>query len=120
MPGSIRAKDRVVDGITERWCAKCREWLWIEDFCKQRGCTLGRTSECKLCRNERRSASERARAIRNGWVAMRELRASDRARRRAEREASRQRRRDLSDSGRDGRFRAGNYPKHRWGMARQG
>jgi hypothetical protein len=106
MPGGVRAKDRVVEGVAERFCNKCREWVWIEEFCKNRTCTEGRTSECRICRNERRSAEIRARAIRNGWVALRELRETDRARRREERDARRDRDTVVLNRDRKGRFSA--------------
>jgi hypothetical protein len=50
-----RTTERLDDeGIVERQCRTCRDWMVLDLFCKDINCHRGRTHECKACRQKRR------------------------------------------------------------------
>lgn len=53
-----RARDRIIDGAHERCCNHCDEWIWIQEFERNKWCHLGRTAECNLCGRARRARYE--------------------------------------------------------------
>ena len=54
--GRSIAEERVDDeGIIERRCRKCGDWMVLSLFCRDINCFRGRTHECKPCRQKRRA-----------------------------------------------------------------
>jgi hypothetical protein len=107
-----KARNRIVEGVHERLCNHCSEWLWSEEFRKARWCHLGRAAECRLC-NCARQARYRARR-----VALRGLQPENRPRIRqvsADRGSA-----GLPDRQRNGRFRARNDADRRPVLADDG
>lgn len=50
-----RCNERTDDeGIIERRCAVCGEWMVLDLFCRSNTCRRGFTCECRACRQKRR------------------------------------------------------------------
>lgn len=54
--GHYRSDEREdEEGIIERRCVKCGEWMVLELFRKSIECHRGRTRECRACERKRRA-----------------------------------------------------------------